>query len=141
MKRPSNILNSPPDSRITWHGNESGTLNADMVEERAREIAIIEGRSPEKVTENDRDRARMELRDDELILTSDDAHSDILATRNPAEPAVEIGHEVESQLTDDEQVMAEKETLEGVREAEHERMLLSREPSSEDEAATSEDEE
>ena len=125
MKRAPSTLESPPDARVTWHGGESGTLNAEMVEERAREIAIIEGRSARNVTESDRDRARMELRDDELILTSDDARSDILATRNPAEPTVELGHEVETQLTEDEQEMAERETLEGVREAEHERMLLS----------------
>jgi hypothetical protein len=138
MKRSTITLDSPPDARLTWHGDESGTLNADMVEERAREIAIIEGRSPDQVTENDRDRARMELRDDELILTSDDARSDILATRNPAEPTVELGHEVESNLSEDEQEMAEKETMEGVREAEHERMLLSRDLSPEDKAAEEE---
>jgi hypothetical protein len=133
MKRSSQTLDSPADARVSWHGGESGTLTADMVEERAREIAIIEGRSARDVTESDRDRARMELRDDELILTSDDARSDILATRNPAEPTVELGHEIEPRLTDDEQDMAEKETLEGVREAEHERMLLSRETDEEEE--------
>jgi hypothetical protein len=45
---------------------------------------------------------------------------------------------VESNLSEDEQEMAEKETMEGVREAEHERMLLSRDLSPEDKAAAEE---
>lgn len=119
-------LDRPQDSRIEWHGGESGTLTSDMVEERAREIAIIEGRKPEDVNQNDRDRASLELRDDELLLSSEDAHSDVLASRNPAEPSVELGHEIQPHLNDIEQERTEKEVLEGVREAEHERMLLSR---------------
>jgi hypothetical protein len=130
-------LDRPQDSRIEWHGGESGTMNSDMLEERAREIAIIEGRKPEDVNQNDRDRARMELRDDELILSSEDAHSDVVVSRNPADPTVEIGHEVQSHLNDIEQERTEKEVLEGVREAEHERMLLSRQ--SEKEAEGGED--
>lgn len=125
-------LDRPSDARIEWHGEESGTMTSDMIEERAREIARIEGRTAKQVTENDRDRARLELRDDALILSSDDAHSDLVATRNPADPTVELGHQVESFVTDDEQTLSEKEVLEGIREAEHERMLASRDEEEEE---------
>jgi hypothetical protein len=122
------LSDRPQGARIEWHGGESGTMTSDMVEERAREIAIIEGRRPDDVNQNDRDRARLELSDDELILSSEDACSDMVASRNPADPTVEIGHEVRTQIqmNDIEQERTEKEVLEGVREAEHERMLLSR---------------
>jgi hypothetical protein len=127
MKNRPVELDRPSDARIEWHGEESGTLTSDMIEERAREIARIEGRTVKQVSENDRDRARLELRDDALILSSYDARSDLLATHNPADPTVEIGHQVAPLLTDDEQTLSEKEVMEGIREAEHERMLSSRE--------------
>ena len=133
MKRQIRAEDRPSDARIEWRGDEAGTLTADMLEQHAREIAVIEGRPPHKVTENDRERARLEMRDEELLLTSDDARSDVMATRNPAEPAVELGHQVKPSLSEDEQEISERETLEGVREAEHERMLLSHEETGEEE--------
>ena len=116
-------LRQPSDARLERHGRGSGPISPNMVEKRASELAEIEGRSRKGVTKADRDEALSELRDDTLEISTDEARSDIIASTNPADIAVDTGHEVKSLLTEDEQMMAERETEEGVREAEHERML------------------
>ena len=95
----------------------------ETVDRRAREIARIEGRAPAEVTQDDIERARRELMGDTVPLASEGAHSDLTATHDPSAMVTETGHEVEPVSPPDEQQVPEEETKEGVREAEHERML------------------
>jgi hypothetical protein len=110
-------------ARIETHGAGVGPPTQEAVERRAREIAQIDGRPPEQVTADDRARASRELHNQTLSLSSDEARSNVVASGNPADMAVETGRRVESAKPRDEQRITEEEVKEGLREAEHERML------------------
>lgn len=110
-------------ARIETHGRGMGAPSTEAVDSRAREIARIEGRTGDDISADDLDRAARELRDEDLILSSDEARSDLVASRNPADMAVDTGHQVPDRRPYDEQERWEAEIKEGVREAEHERML------------------
>lgn len=109
--------------RIESHGRGIGAPSPQAVEIRAREIARIEGRTGADLTDDDLDRAARELHDQDLTLASDDARSDLIASSNPADMVVDTGHQVPDRRPPDEQERWEAEIKEGVREAEHERML------------------
>lgn len=119
--------------RIEQHGEGTGPLDATAVERRAEELAVIDGRSAEEVNEADRERARLELKDETLLASEDQDHrSDRVASSNPADIGVETGHEVAAQAPVDEQHLREEQVSEGVREAEHERMLRGQKQTGED---------
>ena len=108
---------------IAHHGRGIGTPTLEAVEDRAREIAQTEGRAGDSITDEDLERATLELHDADLPLSSDDARSDVVATSNPADMAVETGHQIPDMRPTDEQQLSERDVKEGIREAEHERML------------------
>ena len=106
--------------RIETHGEGMGAPTPDTIEQRAQEIAATEGRTPQDVTGEDRDRAIREL----LAPTppATEVRTDLQRSSDPADPAVETGHKIENRTPPDEQRQVEQEVEEGVREAEHERM-------------------
>jgi len=111
------------NTNIQQRGGGIGVPSEQAVEERAQELARIDGRGPASATEEDRKRAWQELHGTGGTLSTDDAHSDLVASRNPADVAVETGHAVPTQTPSDEQQIMEQEIEEGLQEAEHERML------------------
>lgn len=111
------------NGRIESHGKGVGMPTPDAVERRAREIARIRGRSGDEFTADDLSLATRELHDKTLELSVDDERSDLVATSNPADMAADTGHHVANMRPADEQQVPEAEIKEGVREAEHERML------------------
>lgn len=118
-----------PDDRIARvqsHGKGVGPPTSEAVEQRAREIARIDGRSGDEINEADRALASREILNDLIALSSDEVRSDVASSRNPADVAVETGHKIEDMRPADEQRNREAEVREGVREAEHERMLEGR---------------
>jgi len=112
-----------PAGRIGYHGRGAGPLTPEEIEERARELALIAGRGAAHVNDDDRRRAQQELNDELLDLADKEARSTLVASSNPADMAVETGRRVQETETADEQNIMEEEIKEGVREAEHERML------------------
>lgn len=116
--------NRPPyGARIERNARGSGPPSPEAVEERARELARIDGRSPEHVTRDDMQRALAELHDEALPVSGEDERSETVASSNPADMAVETGHEVTAAAPEDEQQLEEEEVQEGVKEAEHQRLL------------------
>ncbi len=120
------------EGRIEIHGKDAGVVTVEMLEKRAGELALIDGRSEDEVTEEDRNMAKKELMDEEFALSSQDMESNVVATRATGDIAVDTGHEVKESRQNDEQSLAEEEAREGVREAEHDRMLRSRREGEED---------
>lgn len=121
-----------PQGHVEHRGQPAGAITEEAVEARARELAMLDGRSGVAVTRDDRHNAEMELLNESVAVSTDDDRTDMLASRNPAAPAVETGHKIEDRKPADEQAAMEKEVKEGVREAEHERMVeahLSKGPS------------
>ncbi|HTV42665.1 MAG TPA: hypothetical protein VMF08_19025 [Candidatus Sulfotelmatobacter sp.] len=95
-------------------------VTPDMVEDRARELALIAGREPNRVTASDRIQAKKELLGDD----SGDAATDDtgIVPSGMGAPPTSTGKHTKPQLpTDDE---TEIETVqEGLDEAEHDEMV------------------
>lgn len=100
--------------------HELGTVTQKMVEERAKELAVTQGRNGNDFTEGDLEQAKAELTGQfegpgemEVEPTS----------RNPAEPRTNTGRKVPARGADDDQMFAEELVAEGVDEATHHTLL------------------
>jgi hypothetical protein len=99
-----------------------------MVQQRAREIALSDGRAGNEVTSADWEQARRELlgASNSPNVESDIEEASSTAGWDPAPPS--IGHRTDTQEVDDEETMAEQLIQEGIEEADHdERVQAGRE--------------
>lgn len=109
--------------RISGRFNGIGTVTPGMVEQRARELALINGRLAEEFTEADLDEARAELTGDAGIIEQREEEPALAAaTLRDVVPGTS-GHRVAPKLPSDEQRIAEQLVQEGIDEAEHHQML------------------
>jgi hypothetical protein len=120
-------INSPTTGKILIHGKGAGGTTGDDVETRARELAMIKGRSPESVNDSDRAEARAEM-DGRAVpdTTGDDVEGVAGMIRDPSEPPSVTGHQTTNWEGADEQKAVERLVNEGVEEAQHDQMLASR---------------
>ncbi len=117
------MKDSPTTSgRISDHTHGLGTVTNEMVTQRAKELAVINGRDRAKFTEADWQQARRELSGQQLF--------DDRQTEEPVEGLTEwdekpdvLEHRVKNSPPSDEQTVAEHLTREGLEEAAHEQML------------------
>jgi hypothetical protein len=118
----SSRANAP---KIEVRGEGVSGFSRDDIERRARELALIAGRSDPN--EDDRSRAIAELRDRHLPdAVNEDAESSRSLSRDPSDPLVDRGRQAPEYGGDDEKTALENLALEGVEEAQHEQMLESR---------------
>lgn len=112
--------------KILLHGADAGEITRPMIEHRAREIALIDGR--DTVTVSDRRVARQELQGRDLPdTTSDDSPSIALGlSRDPSEPVSVPGHQTPVHNEADDDDMTERLAIEGIEEAQHDQMLAAR---------------
>jgi len=108
------------DGRISSHSRGLGTVTQEMVRARARELALINGRSPDHLSPLDLSQAKRELMGQFHI----EPREETLPTSerwdpNPGTP----GKSAPEMHAHDEQTDAEKLVDEGVEEAEHDRMV------------------
>lgn len=109
--------------RISGRFNGLGTVTPEMVEQRAREIALINGRPAEEFNEADLDEARAELTGEAALEEQREEDSALgVGTLRDVVPGT-AGHKNAAKLPSDEQRMAEQLVQEGVDEAEHHSML------------------
>lgn len=114
-------------NKLILHGRGIGDLNDEDIEKRAREIALIRGRSTDRISEEDRAQALAELQGEMLPETTDsDGESRGALTRDPSEPVSITGRHTTNVEGDDENGVAERLASEGVEEAQHDQMLASR---------------
>lgn len=110
-------------TEMHFHGMITKSLvTPDMVENRARELALIAGREPNRVTASDRIQAKKELLGDD---SGDAAVDDTgITPSGMGAPPTSTGKRVKPQLPVDDEI--EIQTVqEGVDEAEHDEMLQS----------------
>lgn len=106
---------------IQPHGSIMRSLvTPDMVENRARELALIAGREPNRVTASDRIQAKKELLGDE----SADAPMDDtgITPSGMGAPPTSTGKRTKPQLPTDDETEAQT-VQEGLDEAEHDEMV------------------
>ena len=110
--------------RISGGFNGLGTVTPEMVEQRAREIALINGRAAEEFNEADLDEARAELTGDGALEDQREEEDAVVGVGSLRDviPGT-AGHKNAPKLPSDEQRVAEKLVQEGVDEAEHHSML------------------
>lgn len=122
------MKNSPDHKgRILRHGHQSDDVSDDAIEARARELAILDGRSPSGITSDDRALSSAELRGEMLPPTSvDDAEGVASLSRDPSEPPSTPGSQAPQQNEPEGQEIQERLVLEGVEEAQHDQMLAAR---------------
>ena len=117
------------EGKIIEHSKALGTVTAEMVENRAREIAVINGRTAQTMTDGDRQQARDELSGVNHLGSSNEDR-DAAASTRPWDPVPGTqGHSAPKQLADDEQTVNEQLAEEGMAEAEHDRMITASKPS------------
>ena len=109
--------------RISGGFNGVGTVTPGMVEQRAREIALINGRPADEFNEADLDEAQAELTGDTALTDQREEESTPGVARLGDIVAGSAGHKNPPKRPSDEQRVAEQLVQEGVDEAEHHSML------------------
>jgi len=108
------------------HGDEAGEITPAMIDQRAQEIALIDGR--DQATDEDQLLARKELQGSDLPETMAEDTPTIAAAlnRDPSEPISVPGHQTPNYNEADDDDTTERLAIEGVEEAQHDQMLAAR---------------
>ena len=115
--------NLEEDGRIVEHSKGIGTVTRGMVGARARELALINGRSLDQVLQSDWEQAKRELRGEEGLVPAE-TPAELLPEAERWDPTpVSTGHKVGEEFAYDEQSDAERLIEQGLAEAEHDRMV------------------
>src|ERR1041384_6027913 len=93
--------------KISCRSEGLGTVTEEMVLQRAREIALINGRDSKHLLESDRQQARIELIGTEHSSEAGNEES-VSGQRAWREEPVNTGHHVENVEPSDEQTQAER---------------------------------
>jgi hypothetical protein len=113
------------NGKVEQRGRPVGVNSRKDVERRAKDIALIAGRT--EVNDVDRAQARAELLDRNLPPTvAEDAESMQSLSRDPSDPATDRGRQAPEYIDVDEKQAVERLALEGVEEAQHEQMVQAR---------------
>ncbi len=111
------------EGKIIDHSKGIGTVTREMVLARARELALINGRSAHHVLESDWEQARRELLGEEGLVPNETAAEALPESERWDPTPVSTGHKVGEEPPHDEQTDAERLTEQGLAEAEHDRMV------------------
>ncbi|HEV2455216.1 MAG TPA: hypothetical protein VGY98_13210 [Verrucomicrobiae bacterium] len=120
-KRRNSSARGQTSTKIRAHGTITKPIvTPDMVEDRARELALIAGREPSRVTASDRIQAKKELLGDD---SADSPVDDIgITPSGMGSPPTSTGKMTKPQLPTDDEI--EVQTVqEGLDQAEHDEML------------------
>jgi hypothetical protein len=118
MKRNSNT-----EGRISEHFGGLGTVTPEMVQRRAEEIALINGRSSNQVLESDFRQAKEELIGQEPVASADEGNEPLPESKRWDPIPASVGRAATRVEPDDEQAVPERLVEEGVDEAEHDIMV------------------
>src|SRR5436853_6953895 len=113
--------NQTEEGRIIEHTKGIGTVTREMVLVRARELALINGRS--HPLESDWEEAKRELLGQEGLVPTETPAEALPESERWDPTPVSTGHKTGEEAPHDEQSDAEKLTEEGLAEAEHDRMV------------------
>src|ERR1700704_1985750 len=122
-----NEYSQPPAGKITVHGDGLGVPSPELVEKRAREIALIDERNPDEFTDEDWNQARRELLG-EIIPPPPEESEDAAKMEEEWEVTPDDhGHRVPRPGVDEnEETIGESLVADGLEEATHDQMLEAR---------------
>ena len=112
---------------ITENAVGIGTVTPEMVEARARELALIAGRVPPEPSEVDYEQAKRELTGGTEMDAEEMALESIAESERWDPVSGSTGHQTQDSLGEDEDSEGRSESAqmveEGIKEAEHDQML------------------
>jgi hypothetical protein len=116
-----------PLGKITIHGAGLGAPTTEQVEQRAREIALIDERDPNDFTDGDWDQARRELVGEVLPPPPEESAEAARMQDDWEVTPDDRGHRVPRPGVDEEEeTVGERLVTDGVEEASHDQMLEAR---------------
>lgn len=121
-----NEKSQSPHGKITVHGNGLGVPSPQLVEKRAREIALIDERNPDEFTDADWEQAKNELTGVEAAHQpeTNDAVADELSERDEVPGAA--GHRAPHNGFEGDENVGEELVTGGIEEAAHDQMVEAR---------------
>jgi len=115
--------NPEDEGKFEQHSRGIGTVTEEMIAARAREIALINGRSPKHVQESDHAQARRELLGEETLAANETPAEQVPEGERWQPVEESLGRRAETFSPHDEQTDNEKLVEEGMSEAEHDLMV------------------
>ena len=115
--------NQIEEGRFSDRGEGVGTVTKEMVMKRAREIAVINGRSQNNVLDSDIEEALRELQGEDELNPPLTAAESIPEDERWAKVKCSEGTQAPTVPAPDEQTFAEKLVDEGVADAEHDQEI------------------
>jgi hypothetical protein len=122
-----NEYSQPPAGKITVHGHGLGAPSPEEVENRAREIALIDERNPEEFTDADWNQARRELLGETVTPPPEESEGAAKMEEEWEVTPDDRGHRVPRPGVDEnEETLGEHLVSDGVEEASRDQMLEAR---------------
>ena len=122
----------PAHGRITVHGDGVGVPSPDLVEKRAREIALIAERNPDEFTDADWHQAREELLGAQVNTAPEETEENAEVVEEWNVVASSQGHRA-PRVEEDEHNLGEQLVADGIEDAAHDQMLIARQEEREQE--------
>jgi len=119
----THMKQNPNEGRLSDRGEGLGTVTKEMVMKRAREIAVINGRSQNHVLDSDIDQAQRELEGEDEINPPPSASESLPEDKRWDPVPGSEGSQAPTYPAPDEQSVAEKLYDEGVADAEHDQEI------------------
>jgi hypothetical protein len=117
-----NEYSQPGFGKISVHGDGMGAPTTELVEKRAREIALINERNPDEYTDADWDQAEKELLGRETVTAADDVDEIVDSLSDRDSVPGETGRRAGLAGEDDEMLGAQL-VEGGIEEAAHDQMV------------------
>ena len=122
-----NEYSQPGTGKIEIHGNGLGVAGPEQVEQRAREIAMINERDPNTFTDADWEQARQELLGATVPAPPEETKQNANLEDEWEVVANDSGHRTpRAGVDDDDKTVGEQLVAGGVEEATHDQMLEAR---------------
>lgn len=117
-----NEYSQPGFGKISVHGDGMGVPTPELVEKRAREIALIDERNPDEFTDADWEQARAELLGVGRNGAPEETPENADVTEEWSEVATDTGHRA-GRAGDDDEMLGQQLVEGGVEEATHDSMV------------------
>ncbi len=118
-----NENSQPGFGKISVHGDGMGAPTTELVEKRAREIALIDERDPEEFTDADWDQAHKELLGVDVVTAAEDTDEIVDGLSDRDGVPGESGTRAPRVGLDDDESLGEQLVTGGLEEAAHDQMV------------------
>jgi len=123
----------PGAGKISVHGGGLGAPSPELVEKRAREIALIDERNPDEFTDGDWEQAHRELSGVSSTVAPEETKQNAEMVEEWEVVAPSAGHRAPRAGLEEDENLGEQLVSDGLEEAAHDQMLEARKEEREEE--------